>query len=797
MKKLTKLLLIISILTLLTSCFGPFLKQNDTSYESNNAYETKIINAQNQINNNTVSITRNGNIIGSAVIVDYSNQGVNYLYYAITIKNNLENNNERIFINDVTNSIEIKNIYKSEINEIAIITFESRTRISKANIFDNDKVRSIFEGQSILSIGTDSKKEAINATKMGTISSINDYIFTHDAATNYGEIGSGVYDLDGYLIGINLDKDYQYLTNEGNLNVLGVNYAYSIDYLSNVINNLDKLTDGKIDDNLFSNFVETKSYDKTSYEERLSNLYNEISPSVVSITKGVEKYSGLIVEKTGLTYSILTTNFKIDSIDLLIADLKVNINGKDYNIANVKNYKDNDFISIFEIITTDSLPVYSKNLFQTGTNESLVDGQIIFGIGIYKNEDVKIINTGTVSKKSYYNDELFMHDIKLNGGQIGAPIFNLNGNLVGVYNNKINELNTQSGVMVAEGLGYAYKLNSLDINVKVEPYESNDSYEKAILDVVNNVYSKVVTVKTQSGHGSGVIFHKDTYQGKNRYYVLTNQHVIDSLTELSIHFYDKRAPIRAIDYKEALLHDMAIVRFLSDEDFEVVDSIFTNDNKEASYTIGQTVIAIGTPENEDKFGYVTKGIIKNTPRNYDEVRNLGINHDAALNPGNSGGPLFNLNGDLIGLNVAKGVGYSTSDGFLFSERLSISLNINELAKVYNGQLRIKSYDLVPPHQPRLGITVTELNDLIRLNPGVINFLPETDYGIVVIYVDQLYGAYNKLFEYDVIIEMNGIKVETNEDVAAILIGAKFGDKHNVKVLRKGFDEPIEVEIELI
>lgn len=796
MKKLAKLLLIIGILTLLVSCFGPFINNKNT-YESDNAYENKVINASSKINNNTISLTRDNKVIGAALIMDYDRKNINYLYYAITIKDNLANNNEKVYINDANDNITIKNVYKSEYNEMAVITFESRIELTKTTVFDDDKVRSIFEGQTIISVGTDSKKEAINASKIGTISSINNEVFTHDAATNFGEIGSGVYDLDGYLIGINFTKDYQRLTPDGVTNVLGVNYAYTIEYISNLIKNIKSLSNGSINDDLFKDFIETKTYVKTSYENNINELYNDISPAIVTVTKGIEKYSGLIIAKEDLTYKILTTNFKINLIDLISSDIKVTINGKDYNINNIITYDNNDFISIIEIVTTDNLYVYSKNLFQTGVNEELVEGQIIFGIGVYNDNNVKMINTGTLTKKSYYNGEVFMHDIKLNGAQLGAPIFNLNGNLIGVYTSKINELTTQTGVMVAEGLGYAFNLNNLELNLTLNNYESNDNYEKAILDVLDNVHSKVVTVKTQSGHGSGVIYHKDRYQGKNRYYVLTNQHVIESLTELSVYFNDGKDPVRAFDYKEALAHDMAIVRFLSDEDLEVVDSVFTNDEKTASYVVGQTVIAIGTPESTDKFGYVTKGIIKNSPRNYDGFRNLGINHDSALNPGNSGGPLFNLKGDLIGLNVAKGVGYQTDNGYLFSERLSISLNVNELADIYNGQLRIKSYQLVPPHRPRLGVTVTDLSELIRLNPGVVNFLPNIDYGIVIIDVDQLYGAYNKLFEYDVIIEMNGIKIETNEDVASQLVNAKFNDKHRIKVMRKGFEEPIEVEIELI
>lgn len=795
MKKTIKLILILLSLIVLTAC----LEQVETNnYIPTNNYEEKTINATQQIDRNTVAVLNDGNVVGSAVVINEERKGLDYLYHAVTLIDNIIDVNTTIYVNNIYNDIEIIDVYKNRSYSIAIITFQLRTRVRTTNVLtDDNKVKDIFVGQTILSVGSDSRLENVNNTKKGTISGINNdqNMFTHDAATNYGELGSGVYDLDGYLVGINVDKTYFKTNEEGLENVFGLNYAINVKIIGNILLSLESLSNGIISDTIFEEDIEVEPYQETAYEASINQIYNEANESVVRIKYNDLVYSGIIVRKKNNDYSILTSYFEYD------IHIKVIINNKEYTIDRVEKIDDKEFVSKLIIKTSDNLKVYSKTPFITNSTETLTPGQTLVAIGSYDNSITNLLNTGTLSKNSYLDDYLFMHDIKLNAGQAGSPIFNLNGNLVGVYTHKINSVQTGiDSTMPAEGLGFAFKLSNLDFESEIE-YVSNNDYEKAVIDVITNVANKVVTVKTNSGHGSGVIFKKESHQGSNRYYVLTNEHVISNATEISIYFNDDRNPVRSKDFQISKNYDMAVVRFSSTEDYDVVNSVVMNNEEKFSFSPGQTVIAIGTPENTDKFNYVTTGIVKNKTSSYiadsRAINNLGINHDAALNPGNSGGPLFDLKGNLIGINVAKGTRYDTTQGVVFSERLSISLNINNLANVFNSNFSIFSYVSLPEHKPRLGVTVAELNEFKSLNTHLLPFIPDVEKGIIIIDIDQLYDAFGKVEVFDVIVEMNGVAIVTNEDVASQLENSKFGDKHLLKIARKGSTELIEIEITLI
>ena len=792
MKKIIKIILLTLSLFLLTACLEEVDK---TNYQSSNYYESKVISATKEVDKNTVAILSEDNVIGSAVVIKEEGKvGFEYLYYALTILENVEYENLSVFVNVINDDVSIIDIYKNKTYNLAVITFNLRTRIRETKVFDNNNIKDIFVGQSILSVGSDARLENVNNTKLGTISSINsdNYTFTHDAATNHGELGSGVYDLDGYLVGINVSKTYFKTNKEGKENVLGLNHAVNVKLVANILMSLESLSNGIISDTIFDEDVATFSNEKTNYETLINNIYNQANDSVVRINHNELLYSGLIVKKENNDYFILTTYFEDNK------DLKVIINDKEYEVNRVLEVDDKKFISKIVVRTTDNLKVYSNNIFQTNKNETLKLGQTIVAIGSFDNNLTNLLNKGTLSKDNYLDSMLFMHDIKLNGGQIGSPIFNLNGNLIGVYTSKIDTIQTtETSVMVAEGLAYGFNLNSLELGLNLEEYKSNDEYEADIIEVVNDVSSQVVTVRTNSGHGSGIIFKKENYQNAYRYYVLTNEHVVKSASEISIYFSDERLPIRAFDFQTSESHDMAIVRFVTSIEHDVYYSSIMNRDSALNFVPGQTVIAIGTPESTDNDNYVTTGIMKNNVSNFDGIINLGIDHDAALNPGNSGGPLFDLKGNLIGINVAKGTRYDTNDGVVFSERLSISLNVNTLSKVFNSTFGIFSYTALPEHKPRLGITVTSLKEFKILNPHLIPFIPEVDHGILVIDVDQLYGSFGKVERFDVLVEMDGATINSTEDVAGLLIDAKLGDKHILKVARQGVLELIEFEIILI
>ena len=160
---------------------------------------------------------------------------------------------------------------------------------------------------------------------------------------------------------------------------------------------------------------------------------------------------------------------------------------------------------------------------------------------------------------------------------------------------------------------------------------------------------------SQQGLGSGVIVRRTG----NTYYVLTNNHVAGSATEISVKLYDGR------EFKGKLVgtderKDIALVSFES-KDGITVAKLGDSDKVRT----GDIVIAMGTPLGY--FASVTQGIVSATGRSGNGIRNISdfIQTDAAINQGNSGGPLVNIYGEVIGINtwIASQSGGSQGLGF--------------------------------------------------------------------------------------------------------------------------------------
>lgn len=136
--------------------------------------------------------------------------------------------------------------------------------------------------------------------------------------------------------------------------------------------------------------------------------------------------------------------------------------------------------------------------------------------------------------------------------------------------------------------------------------------------------------------GSGIIYEKDG----NDYKILTNEHVLRYAQSISVYIpsYDTYYEANLVDSDNNI--DLAIITITT------LDELSVYNIKLVSYSVGEFVLAVGASTSIDYSNSVTLGIIS-------RVEDNSIQHDAAINSGNSGGPLFNLNGDLIGINVSK------------------------------------------------------------------------------------------------------------------------------------------------
>jgi serine protease Do len=165
----------------------------------------------------------------------------------------------------------------------------------------------------------------------------------------------------------------------------------------------------------------------------------------------------------------------------------------------------------------------------------------------------------------------------------------------------------------------------------------------------------VVVVKSAAGLGSGFFINKEGY-------LITNFHVIAGEKKISVtQFLQEGQILRRVVYKEveivatAPFHDLAVLRLI-DPDADITPVVFAPEER---LGIGETVFAIGNPLGLERT--VTEGVLSQTHRNFGGILYLQV--DAPVNPGNSGGPLFNARGQVIGI---INMGVPTMEGLNFA-----------------------------------------------------------------------------------------------------------------------------------
>ncbi len=304
-------------------------------------------------------------------------------------------------------------------------------------------------------------------------------------------------------------------------------------------------------------------------------------------------------------------------------------------------------------------------------------------------------------------------------------------------------------------------------------------------DLVDSVMDGVVTVYTDLGFGTGFVYTDDGY-------IITNYHVIDGVKKITVICADGRElEAELIDGDE--LSDVAVVRVknLGIPKLAVGDS--------DALRVGEDVIAIGTPNDVEYAGTVTKGIISGVKRKvriYEDEGYLSktmemIQTDTTLNHGNSGGPLINMRGEVIGINTMK---YYASDA---GDTLYFSIPINDAVEIADDIIEDGSYSGNKGSSTQgvqLGIQCMTVYKGVPVEIDVnTKVTPEAD-GVLVIMVNEGYSAYGKLKPFDIIVSFGGVETTTIEKMRTELFKHKVGDTVTLEVWRDG--QIVTVEITL-
>ena len=273
--------------------------------------------------------------------------------------------------------------------------------------------------------------------------------------------------------------------------------------------------------------------------------------------------------------------------------------------------------------------------------------------------------------------------------------------------------------------------------------------------------------RTTIGTGSGVIVSSDGY-------IITNNHVIENATQIEVTTNDNKsfdAELIGTDQNS----DIAVLKINGESRFPYIRFADSDQTK-----IGEWVLAVGNPFNLTST--VTAGIISAKSRDlndYDSKNQSFIQTDAAVNSGNSGGALVNINGDLIGINTAI---QSTNAGFIgysFAVPSNIARKIYEdileFGDVQRGLLGVTGQSLNSQNSNELGIDITE--------------------GFYINDTDPNMGAHIAgIRKGDIIQQIDNVKINKFADLSGYLNSKRPGDKLNVKIFRNNKSLNIGVQL---
>tara|TARA_B100000927_G_scaffold289741_1_gene286939 strand:+ start:733 stop:1824 length:1092 start_codon:yes stop_codon:yes gene_type:complete len=316
-----------------------------------------------------------------------------------------------------------------------------------------------------------------------------------------------------------------------------------------------------------------------------------------------------------------------------------------------------------------------------------------------------------------------------------------------IINNKVEENNRPNFIKASEHAIQAV------VHIKSK-YMSNEIY-----GYYDPFYGKRFfnQPKENIASGSGVIISKDGY-------IITNRHVINDAKEIEVVLNDKRTYSAKI-LGEDPNSDLALLKI---EENKLPFLKFGNSN---NLRVGEWVLAVGNPYNLNST--VTAGIISAKSRKINILNDGGIESfiqtDAAINSGNSGGALINTNGNLIGINTAiqSKTGSFSGYGFAIPSNMAEKI-INDL-KTY-GEVR-RAY---------IGIHIIDINTQVQKELKLSGLEGVLVSKVLENSAAEIAGIKN----LDVILEINGMKVNSISELHEIIIQYNPGDVIDCTIQRK-------------
>ncbi len=266
------------------------------------------------------------------------------------------------------------------------------------------------------------------------------------------------------------------------------------------------------------------------------------------------------------------------------------------------------------------------------------------------------------------------------------------------------------------------------------------------------------------GIGSGFIVSADGY-------ILTNAHVVDGAKQVQVKLTDRREYTAKVVGKDPK-SDIALIK-IDARNLPVVKI-----GQSRNIRVGEWVVAMGSP-----FGFensVTAGIVSATSRSLPGDSYVPfIQTDVAVNPGNSGGPLFDMNGEVIGINSQI---YSQSGGYMgisFAIPIDVAMHVKDELQAHGKVTR-----------GRIGVAVQNVNQGLSQSFG----LPRPEGALVSSVEDGSPAAHAGLKPGDVILGWNGAPVDESGSLPVLVAQTKPGEHAKMKIWRNGKEQTLDITV---
>lgn len=316
------------------------------------------------------------------------------------------------------------------------------------------------------------------------------------------------------------------------------------------------------------------------------------------------------------------------------------------------------------------------------------------------------------------------------------------------------------------------------VHIKTATKSRTVTQDEPYMDIFGNIFGQrqQYYIPPQMGSGSGVVVSPDGY-------IVTNNHVVANADVVTVTFNDRHTATAKVVGKDPST-DIAVLK-VEEKGLPYMEFGNSDDVK-----LGQWVLAVGYPLTLD--ATVTAGIVSA------KSRSIGINRtqsktaiesfiqtDAAVNPGNSGGPLVNTNGQLVGINSAIASPTGSYAGY------SYAIPANIVRKVTNDLMQFGSVQ-----RGYLGIEPVDLRSLTDEQLAKLQIKEKS--GIYVYGVSANGGAAKAgIQKGDFIKDINGVYINTQPELLEQVARYKPGDNVSVTYIRKGVERVASVELKNI